>query len=347
MINGTANSSSQAVTLRHFLHTILLILLVTVVQRVMAPLNPEAILKPNHIIHTEFAHYRHIYGSSVGVAVLDTGIFPRTDFLSLPRYPFPVNRIQYFHDFVNQRREPYDDSGHGTHICGKIASSAQIAEEEYLGIAPGCNLIVLKTLDQHGNAPISTFIQALRWLHKNYQTYNIRIVNISIGTNLESSHSDTNLLVQEVDTLWRDGLVVIASAGNNGPTPGSISSPGNSCLVITVGASDDNLPVLGKGSRRLYSGRGPVDCNTVKPEIVAPGTQIISCSNRPGGYAVKTGTSMSTALVSGAIALLLEQEPYLTNEDVKNRLHNCARRLDLPHFQQGWGQLDIPRLLNS
>lgn len=299
------------------------------------------------MIHTEAAHHRHIYGGGVGVAVLDTGIFPRADFFSLPNYPFPVNRIQYFHDFVNQGREPYDDSGHGTHICGKIASAARIADEEYLGIAPGCNLVVLKILDKNGNAPISTFVHALRWLHKNHRTYNIRIVNISIGTNLESNHFDTNLLVQEVDALWQDGLIVIASAGNNGPSPGSISSPGNSCLVITVGASDDNLPGLNKNSRRLYSGRGPTDCNSVKPEIVAPGSQIISCSNHTNGFSVKTGTSMSTALVSGAIALLLEQEPYLTNRDVKNRLHDCARRLDLPHFQQGWGQLDISRLLHG
>lgn len=313
----------------------------------MAILNSETILKPNRMIRAEYAHHRHIYGGGVGVAVLDTGIQPRADFFSLPNYPFPVNRIQYFHDFVNQQTEPYDDAGHGTHICGKIASSAQITEEEYLGIAPGCNLIVLKTLDKNGNAPVSTFLQALRWLHKNHQFYNIRIVNISIGTNTESNRFDTNLLVQEVDSLWQEGLIVIASAGNNGPTPGSISSPGDSCLVITVGASDDNLPGLSKSAHRLYSGRGPANCSSVKPELVAPGTQIISCSNQKSGYTIKTGTSMSTALVSGAIALLLEQEPYLTNQEVKNRLHDCARRLDLPHFQQGWGQLDISRLLNG
>lgn len=312
----------------------------------MTALNPDIILKPNHIIRAEYAHHRHIFGDGVTVAVLDTGIQPRKDFLSLPNYPFPVNRIQYFYDFVNHRKEPYDDSGHGTHICGKIASAAQITEDEYLGVAPGCNLIVLKTLDQNGNAPISTLLRALRWLRRNHHSYNIRIVNISIGTNSESSHTDTSLLIQEVENLWRDGLIVIASAGNNGPMPGSISSPGNSCLVITVGASDDNAPDLGRTSRRLYSGRGPADCSSVKPEIVAPGSQIISCSNKMTGYTAKTGTSMSTAMVSGGIALLLGEEPYLTNQDVKNRLHDCARRLDLPHFQQGWGQLDIPRLLN-
>lgn len=309
--------------------------------------NVDAILSPNRMIRTEYAHRCHIYGTGVGVAVLDTGIHPRTDFLTIPPSNLPFNRIQYFHDFVNNRQYPYDDSGHGSHICGKIGSAAQLTEQEYLGIAPGCNLIVLKVLDQNGNAPISTFVKALRWLRQNHHTYNIRIVNISIGTNLDSHKQESNLLVQEVDALWAEGLIVCASAGNNGPNPGSISSPGTSCWVITVGASDDNLPTISSGSRRLYSGRGPTKCNTVKPELVAPGSQIISCSNKNSGYTIKTGTSMSTAFVSGAIALLLEQEPYLTNQDVKNRLHDCARRLDLPHFQQGWGLLDIPRLLQS
>lgn len=308
--------------------------------------NVDAILAPNRIIRTEYAHQRHIYGNGVGVAVLDTGIQNRTDFQRIPSRTISYSRIQHFHDFVNNRKEPYDDSGHGSHICGKIGSAMLISDTEYLGIAPACNLIVLKVLDKHGNAPISTFLQALRWLRRNHQIYNIRIVNISIGTSLKSNPTDTNLLIQEVDALWSEGLIICASAGNNGPSPGSISAPGNSCRVITVGASDDNLP-SSTGSRRLYSGRGPTACSTVKPEIVAPGNQIISCTNNSTGYTAKTGTSMSTAFVSGAIALLLEQEPYLSNQDVKNRLHDCARRLHLPHFQQGWGLLDVPRLLES
>lgn len=314
----------------------------------MAGLNPVQLRNPNRIIKADYAHTRHIYGTGVGVAVLDTGITPRSDFLTSPLSSIPVNRIQHFHDFVNSRPDAYDDSGHGSHICGKIASAQKIGTSEYLGIAPACDLIVLKVLDKNGNAPISTFLQALRWILEYRFVYHIQIVNISIGTQALPGHSsDHHLLTQAVERLWDHGIIVCASAGNNGPSPGSISSPGNCCKIITVGASDDNLPSLNSGAKRYYSGRGPADCATVKPEIVAPGSQIISCSNQSSGYAVKTGTSMSTALVSGAIALLLEQEPYLTNQQVKNRLHNCARRLQLPHFQQGWGLLDIARLLEA
>lgn len=318
----------------------------------MTALNPDIILKPNRIIHADYAHTRGILGTGVGVAVLDTGVTPRKDFFCNSHVSYhtdPVvknSRILCFQDFVNQKHLPYDDSGHGSHICGKIASNIRIPSNgnEFLGIAPNCNLIVLKVLDKQGNAPIYTFLKALYWIRQNYKTYDIRIVNISIGTNTNSRNEDAKLLINAVEDLWDNGLVVCVSAGNNGPNPGSITSPGNSCKVITVGASDDYLS--GQTPPRLYSGRGPVACFHVKPEIVAPGSHIISCNQYSKGYSIKTGTSMSTAIVSGAIALLLEQEPHLTNQDVKTRLQLCARRLNLPHFQQGWGLLDIRRLLS-
>ncbi len=311
----------------------------------MAAFHPDTILTPNQIIHADYAHAKGIFGTGVGVAVLDTGIQPRVGFLRSPETA-SASRILCFQDFVNHRQFPYDDSGHGSHICGKIASNERIPQNgrHYLGIAPNCNLIVLKILDNYGNAQVNTFLNGLNWVRNNYKAYNIRIVNISIGTNTGSGHIDTQLLIHAVEDLWEEGLVVCVSAGNNGPTPSSITAPGSSCKVITVGASDDYLS--DQSAHRLYSGRGPTSCFHVKPEIVAPGSHIISYNQYQKGYSAKTGTSMSTALVSGAIALLLEQEPDLTNHEVKYRLQLCARRLNLPHFQQGWGLLDIQRLLS-
>ena len=94
-----------------------------------------------------------------------------------------------------------------------------------------------------------------------------------------------------------------------------------------------------------YSGRGPTSACVCKPDIVAPGSSIISCANRQNGYTVKSGTSMSTPLVSGAIALLLEKYPWMSNKDVKLRLRERAVDLGLPHNQQGWGLLDVERLV--
>ena len=156
-------------------------------------------------------------------------------------------------------------------------------------------------------------------------------------------------LIEAVERAWDAGLVVVVAAGNMGPEPMSITVPGNSRKVITVGASDDCLHVAGSGIRPCYSGRGPTAECVCKPDITAPGSGIISCnalSRRGAGYyARKSGTSMATPIVSGCIALLLATEPYLTNVQVKMRLHDTAVDLGLPRKQQGWGQIDAGKLL--
>ena len=94
-----------------------------------------------------------------------------------------------------------------------------------------------------------------------------------------------------------------------------------------------------------YSGRGPTGACICKPEIIAPGAGIVSCSNDRKQYSIKSGTSMSTPIVAGALALLLEKYPDMNNRDVKLRLRERAVDLGLPRNQQGWGMLDVERLL--
>ena len=119
-----------------------------------------------------------------------------------------------------------------------------------------------------------------------------------------------------------------------------------SATPFVVGCSDDDREVEVAGSRMVdYSGRGPTDACICKPDIVAPGSRIVSCNLRRNGYRFKSGTSMSTPLVAGAAALLLEQNPDMTNRDVKLRFKERAVDLGLPRNQQGWGALDIGRLL--
>jgi len=160
--------------------------------------------------------------------------------------------------------------------------------------------------------------------------------------------------------VWDNGIVVVVAAGNNGPGPMSISTPGISRKVITVGSSDDNVAVeiFGNSKSKDYSGRGPTPFCIKKPDIVAPGSNIISCNisryslrskdgyaNSPMMYTVKSGTSMATPVVSGAIALLLSKYPNLTNKEVKLKLRESA--VDLGHHweKQGWGLLNVRRLL--
>ena len=126
----------------------------------------------------------------------------------------------------------------------------------------------------------------------------------------------------------------------------TITTPGISRKVITVGCCDDHKEVNVMGNRMVdYSGRGPTMSCVCKPDIVAPGASITSCSNQPGKYACKSGTSMATPLVSGAIALLLEKYPGMNNRDVKLHLRERAIDIGLPKNQQGWGKLDVQNLL--
>ena len=172
------------------------------------------------------------------------------------------------------------------------------------------------------------------------------MVNISVGSYSRRNMGENSALVRGVDAAWDDGLVVVVAAGNNGPGRMTVTTPGISRKVITVGCSDDDQEVTVMGTRMVdYSGRGPTGACICKPEILAPGAAIISCCNEEERYSVKSGTSMSTPIVAGAIALLLEKYPSMTNRDVKLRLRERAVDLGLPRNRQGWGLLDVERLL--
>lgn len=276
-------------------------------------------------------------GSGVGVAVLDTGIYPHIDF---------GQRIAAFYDVVRRREYPYDDNGHGTHIAAIIGGSGEASQGRYQGIAPGCHLISVKVLDAKGGGYASDVLMGLKWIREHREELGIRIVNISVGSYSRRNMGENSALVRGVDAAWDDGLVVVVAAGNNGPAPMTVTTPGISRKVITVGCSDDDKEVNVMGTRMVdYSGRGPTGACVCKPEILAPGAAIISCCNEENRYSVKSGTSMATPVVAGAIALLLEKYPDMSNRDVKLRLRERAVDLGLPRNQQGWGLLDVERLL--
>lgn len=287
----------------------------------------------------EKAYQRGIRGKGIGVAVLDTGISPHPDF---------GRRIVCFRDFLGGRRGCYDDCSHGTHVCGILGGSGAASGGKYRGIAPECHFVGVKVLDHMGNGNKEEVIRGIDWVIQNRKAYGIRILNISVGTVRESASMDMQL-IDAVERAWDAGLVVVVAAGNMGPEPMSITVPGNSRKVITVGASDDCTPTADSGIKPCYSGRGPTAECICKPDITAPGSGIVSCNallrRSTGYYARKSGTSMATPTVSGCIALLLSEEPGLTNVQVKMRLHDTAVDLGLPRRQQGWGQIHAERIL--
>lgn len=283
-------------------------------------------------------------GKNITVAVLDTGIVKHPDF---------DHRVVAFKDFVNHHHDNkvYDDSGHGTHVVGCLAGSGLVSAGRYKGIAPKCNLVIGKVLDQHGDGMVQNMIQGLQWILSQKELFSIRIVNISVGVgNIQDKELEKELK-RTIELLWKENILVIAAAGNGGPSPMSLSPIAQLNECIAVGCHDGDYQ--SKHLCEQYSARGPSCVNLKKPDIVAPGTDILSCNKdyRIGkrgylqAYIRKSGTSMATPLVSGAAALLFQKYPSLTNEEAKIRILNSTLDLGEPWSKQGWGMLNVGKLL--
>lgn len=280
----------------------------------------------------------------VTVAVLDTGI---------AMHPDLQGRITAFRDFVSGRQVPYDDNSHGTHVCGIIGGNGSLSQGKYRGICPECRFVVGKVLDVNGDGSAGAMIQGISWIIQNSKTYNIRILNISIGIGRLDDEEKMQQLTAKIEEAWNAGLTVVCAAGNLGPEAGSISPLGSSSKVITVGCHDGSYFKDKTNRCETYSGRGPTESAIKKPDIVAPGTEIVSCNAKikkvrtgySNAYTAKSGTSMATPIVSGSIALLLEKEPGRSNEAVKKKLVFTATDLKEPWTKQGWGMINVKRLL--
>ena len=283
-------------------------------------------------------------GKNVTVALLDTGLFPHPDF---------SGRIVTFRDFIHGKKEPYDDSGHGTHVAGCLAGDGWISDGKYKGIAPSCKIVAGKVLDKAGEGSVETMLAGIQWVKENKELYGIRILNISIGFEEQVELKKVKILVDALEEVYQLGVLVVVAAGNKGPGMRSLSPLGMGNHVLTVGCHDKDYYEQGVTLCETYSGRGPSISVMKKPDLVAPGTNIMATSflcKRKGKsyenpYEAKSGTSFSTPLVAGAAALLWEKEPNLTQEEVKHRLCYSAVDLKEPWNKQGWGMVNIKRAL--
>ncbi len=257
-------------------------------------------------------------------------------------------------DFVNEKRNVYDDSGHGTHVAGCLCGSGLLSEGRYRGIAPASRLVVGKVLDYKGDGNVENMAAGLEWVLKNIREYDIRILNISVGMDDGIGKDRMEQLVELVDEAWNRGLIVVCAAGNMGPKPMTISPLAARKEVITVGCHEGGYFGDQKNLCENYSSRGPSPYVIKKPDVVAPGTDIVSCSaqiTRRGrfyrnAYVSKSGTSMATPVVSGGLALLLQKYPFYTNSQAKQKLMYTSRDLNEPWSKQGWGMVQIDRLLS-
>ncbi len=294
------------------------------------------------LIHTDYAYRHGLSGKGVTVAFMDTGIVPHADF---------GRRILAFRDFCNGKNQMYDDNGHGTHVAGIVAGDGSMSKDrsgrgarKMGGVAPQANIVMLKVLDAEGNGSTSTVLKGAEWLISVKEQYHIRVLNISVGMLPSAGISEQEALLSAVNEIWDSGIMVVAAAGNNGPGENSVTIPGISRRILTVGSSDDDI-IAARGLNSGYSGRGPTECCIVKPEILAPGTNIVSCSRNGKGYQVKSGTSMAAPVVTGALALAFEKYPYLSPAEMKLRVYERAYPRGEQMKKKCWGQIHVENLL--
>jgi serine protease AprX len=301
-------------------------------------------------IGADAAHRQGLSGKGVTIAFLDTGIAKTEDFI------LPKNRIIAFKDFLNKHEEAYDDNGHGTHVAGISSGNGYLSNGKYSGIAYDANIAAVKVLDAKGNGDSVLTLKGIQWVIDMKERLGIRIMNLSLGSAVNKM---CDPLVKAVNAAWDNGIVVTAASGNNGPDTGTVTSPGISRKIITVGASDDNNQVQVWGDTLVnFSGRGPTKECIVKPDVLAPGAKIISALS-PGSalsrdtskvvnahYVKLSGTSMAAPMVTGAAALLLQRHPNLTPNQVKLALKLSSVDLSYPKNHQGWGLININKLLD-
>ncbi len=287
-------------------------------------------------------------GSGVKIAILDTGIdYSHKDFgscINLDNCP----KIIDGYDFVNLDNDPFDDRGHGTHVAGIVAS-----EGELKGVAPGASLQIYKILDSDGYGYDSDIIKALEKATDLNGDGDFSdkadIISMSIG----GSGTPNDPLSIAVDNANNIGSLVVVAAGNfwSGADYGNIDCPGCARNAFTVGATDK------EDSIAYFSGKGPVlfnQENIIKPDISATGVSICSADAYSqydadcfdDEHLTLRGTSMSTPMISGVAALLIDANSYgYAPEDIKSILTQSAVNLGYDIFTQGGGRVNASRII--
>ena len=262
-----------------------------------------------------------------------------------------------------------DWSGHGTHVTSVIVGSRTTAAGRYQGVAPGADVVAIKTFEPDGSGRYIDVIRGIDLIVRHKDDYGIRVLNLSFsGTPVSRYWEDP--LNQAVMAAWQAGIVVVAAAGNSGPDPMTVGVPGNVPYIITVGAMTDSYTPADPTDDRLasWSSAGPTHDGFVKPDIVAPGGHLLGiipgdswiALEHPqyfqpdGDYFTMSGTSQAAAVVSGVVALMLQADPSLSPDDVKCRLLSTARAAVDSNgaaaysiFQQGAGLIDAMAAINS
>ncbi len=308
---------------------------------------------------TTDAQKMRITGRGVDIALIDTGVAPVAGLTNPGKV---INGPDLSFESQNASTRHLDGYGHGTHMAGIIAGrDAQVTagkEDDatvFAGVAPDSRIVNVKVATADGGVDVSQVIAAIDWVvqHRNDGDLNIRVINLSYGTHSLQPYT-VDPLAYAVENAWRKGIVVVAAAGNDGAGR-QLTMPAADPYVLAVGAVDH----LGTSSLKDDLPTAFTNSGTVgrRPDLIAPGKSVVSLRT-PGSYADRlhpdgrvpdaaqrffrgSGTSQAAAMVSGAAALLLQQRPGLTPDQVKYLLRSSAAPLAGTHLTQGAGVLDV------
>ncbi|QIK66425.1 S8 family serine peptidase [Nocardioides sp. HDW12B] len=302
-----------------------------------------------------------ITGDDVTVAVIDTGIAPVRGLTTAPDQVVDGPDLSFDNHLEGSRY--YDEFGHGTHMAGIVAgrdadwSATSPAPGQFAGVAPEAQLLNMKVGAGDGGVDVSQVIAALDWVveHRDAGGMDVRVVSLAYGTvSLQPSQVDP--LARAVENAWRAGIVVVASAGNDGLETDHLLMPALSPHILAVGAVDPRSTDDRADDVVADFTNGGNDER--RPDVVAPGRSVVSL-RVPGSYADVTspegrvegdlseryfrgsGTSQATAFVAGQVALLLQQRPDLTPDQVKTLLMSTARPLAGNEPAMGAGVPDV------
>ena len=322
-----------------------------------------------------------ITGKGVTVAVLDSGVAPVAG-LSGRLVQGPDLSLE---SQSPQRLSP-DTFGHGTHMASIIGAADAVPTSAsgaprstdgraQLGVAPGAQLLALKLANTDGSTDVSQVIAGIDWVveHRNDNGMNVRVINLSYGTDAQQSYR-SDPLAAAVERAWQRGIVVVASAGNDGPGSGGLNDPAYDPYVVAVGSTSPDRSVLGQvlGATPLasqswrtpsaseYTSRGT---SSRTPDLAAPGRSVVGllaegstidrdhpegrvAGDSSGRLLRGSGTSQAAAVVSGAAALLLQADPGLTPDAVKAALTSTTQAVRGGDRRDvGSGQVDVSRAL--
>lgn len=299
----------------------------------LATVYPQAIKAPQA--------WQSTTGTGVTVALVDTGVSDdvKEDFSDAAG----GLRVQWVTTNPNNSATE-DGFGHGSHVGGVIAGYSTKTQPagKYIGIAPEANLLSVRIADDAGNATVGDLMAGLEFVDDNRATYNIRVLNLSVTSSVAQSYK-VDPIDAAVELLWFHGVVVVVAAGNLGDAADAVHyPPANDPFVITVGAFDDmGTASLNDDRLASWSSRGKTQDGFAKPEVLAPGANIVSPVS-PSSYLARTysqhiveqhnqayfrmsGTSMAAGVVSGLAALILEDHPQWKPGEVKDVLLETTR----------------------